>query len=240
MPLPFSRPAVIRLRRCRGGSQIRPPPVDHDVRRVRRLGAPPHRVSPFGRVPFSAAKKEPKRRRGWAPMGVPAHSRATPRPLGVADFISLASPGRAKLAHSIAPPLQRKPASLGFALGAACGGLKALLPSAKFPARKIRLRVLIPSGPLGPGSVQNSGLFHFTAAPGSDQPWQGVRDRRRAGRCRFHEPGTGESGTRPYGGPGKYTPAENRRAGLGPAPTISQAKHSKTGGRVGRCPAPTE
>ena len=80
MPLPFSRPAVIRLRRCRGGSQIRPPPVDHDVRRVRRLGAPPHRVSPFGRVPFSAAKKEPKRRRGWAPMGVPAHSRATPGP----------------------------------------------------------------------------------------------------------------------------------------------------------------
>ena len=32
-------------------------------------------------------------------------------------------PGRAKLAHSIAPPLQRKPASLGFALGAAFGGL---------------------------------------------------------------------------------------------------------------------
>ena len=44
------------------------------------------------------------------------------RVLGVADFISLASPGRAKLAHSIAPPLQLKPASLGFALGAACGG----------------------------------------------------------------------------------------------------------------------
>ena len=58
----------------------RPPSVDHDVRRARRLGAPPHRVSPFGRVPFSAAKKEPKRRRGWAPMGVPAHSRATPGP----------------------------------------------------------------------------------------------------------------------------------------------------------------
>ena len=74
-----------------------------------------------------------------------------------------------------------------------------LHPSAKFPARKIRLRVLIPSGPLGPGSVQNSGLCHFTAAPGSDQPWQRVRDRARAGRRRFHEPGTGESGTRPYG-----------------------------------------
>ena len=44
------------------------------------------------------------------------------RVLGVADCISLASPRRAKLAHSIAPPLQRKPASLGFALGAAYGG----------------------------------------------------------------------------------------------------------------------
>ena len=32
-------------------------------------------------------------------------------------------PDRAKLAHSIAPPLQRKPATLGFALGAAFGGL---------------------------------------------------------------------------------------------------------------------
>ena len=41
----------------------------------------------------------------------------------VADFVSLASSCRAKLAHSIAPPLQRKPASLGFALGAAFGGL---------------------------------------------------------------------------------------------------------------------
>jgi len=41
----------------------------------------------------------------------------------VADFVSLASPYRTKLAHFIAPPLQRKPASLGFALGAAYGGL---------------------------------------------------------------------------------------------------------------------
>ena len=41
----------------------------------------------------------------------------------VADSVSLASPDWAKLAHSIVPPLQRKPASLGFALGAAFGGL---------------------------------------------------------------------------------------------------------------------
>ena len=50
-----------------------------------------------------------------------------------------------------------------------------LRPSAKFSAHKIRFQMLIPSGPLGPGSVQNSGLCHFTAAPGSDQPWQRVR-----------------------------------------------------------------
>ena len=36
---------------------------------------------------------------------------------------------------------------------------------------------MIPPGPLGPGVVQNFGLCHFTAAPGSDQPWQRVRDR---------------------------------------------------------------
>ena len=34
---------------------------------------------------------------------------------------------------------------------------------------------LIQSGPLGPAGVQNFGLCHFTAAPGSDQPWQRVR-----------------------------------------------------------------
>ena len=49
-------------------------------------------------------------------------SRATV-PFVVADFVSLASPYRTKLAHFIAPPLQRKPAALGFALGAAFGGL---------------------------------------------------------------------------------------------------------------------
>ena len=33
----------------------------------------------------------------------------------------------------------------------------------------------IPSGPLGPGAVQNFGWYGFTSAPGSDQPWQRVR-----------------------------------------------------------------
>ena len=30
---------------------------------------------------------------------------------------------------------------------------------------------MIPSGPPGPGAVQNFGLCYFPAAPGSDQPW---------------------------------------------------------------------
>ena len=69
-----------------------------------------------------------------------------------------------------------------------------LYSSAKVPARKIRFRGFISSGPPGPDAVQNFGLFHFTAAPGSDQPWQRAQGRRcvdrnypenrkRAGQC---------------------------------------------------------
>ena len=94
------------------------------------------RVSPFGRVPFFAAKKEPKRRRGWAPMGVPAHSRTTPGPPVTGDTPT--------------------------------------------PFRKISGAQNTVSGvdsfrATGPWSAQNFGLHHFTAAPGSDQPWQRVR-----------------------------------------------------------------
>ena len=32
------------------------------------------------------------------------------------------------------------------------------------------------SGPLGPGAMQNFGWYDFTAAPGSDQPWQRVQN----------------------------------------------------------------
>ena len=53
-----------------------------------------------------------------------------------------------------------------------------LYPHVIFPARKLWFRVLAPPGPLGPGAVQNFGLHHFTTAPGSDQPWQRVRDGR--------------------------------------------------------------
>ena len=60
----------------RGGSQIRPSSVDRDARRARRLIG----FRPFGRVSFPAMGKKPKDRREWAPMGVPAHSRATPGP----------------------------------------------------------------------------------------------------------------------------------------------------------------
>ena len=64
-----------------------------------------------------------------------------------------------------------------------------LRPSAEVPARKIRFRVSILSGPLVPGAVQNFSFCHFIAAPGSGQPWQRVQDRVCAGRSRSYEPG---------------------------------------------------
>ena len=64
------------MARRRGGSQTRPSSADHDTYRSRRLTG----FRPAGRPPLPTAAKEAKRRRGWAPMGVPAHSRATPGP----------------------------------------------------------------------------------------------------------------------------------------------------------------
>ena len=103
---------------------------------------------PFGAIHLEDRRGTPQRRTSFANDGfppVPPITGVTPwvrqsisgaqnlssnlnshRPTGafvVADFVSLASPDWAKLAHSIAPPLQRKPAALGFALGAACGVL---------------------------------------------------------------------------------------------------------------------
>ena len=100
-----------------------------------------------------------------------------------------------------------------------------LRPSEEVPARKMRLQVLIPSGPLGPGAAQNFGLHHFTAAPGSDQPWQRVWDRRCVGRSRSHESGTGGSGIHPCGEPLAFP----RHGGRGkPLPYGWKGKHSAT------------
>ena len=49
------------------------------------------------------------------------------------------------------------------------------IPFRKISGAQNMVPGMIPPGPLGPGAVQNSGLCHFTAAPGSDQPWQRVR-----------------------------------------------------------------
>ena len=65
----------------RGGSQPRPSSTDHDADRSCRLKG----SRPAGRPPLPAAAKEAKRRRGRAPMGVPAHSRSTPGPLFTGD-----------------------------------------------------------------------------------------------------------------------------------------------------------
>ena len=49
------------------------------------------------------------------------------------------------------------------------------IPSCNISGAQNMVPGMIPPGPLGPGAVQNFGLCHFTAAPGSDQPWQRVR-----------------------------------------------------------------
>ena len=48
------------------------------------------------------------------------------------------------------------------------------IPSCNISGAQNTVPGLIPFGPPGPDAVQNSSLFHFTAAPGSDQPWQRV------------------------------------------------------------------
>ena len=58
---------------------------------------------------------------------------------------------------------------------------------------------LIPPGPPGPDAAQNSSLHHFATAPDSDQPWQRMRVGGALDEAVPNEPGTGESGTRPYG-----------------------------------------
>ena len=86
------------------------------------------------------------------------------------------------------------------------------IPFRKISGAQNMVPGMIPPGPLGPGVVQNFGLCHFTAAPGSDQPWQRVRDRRCAGRGR----------------------SENRREGQAP-PLRNDRKsdpQQKTGGPV--------
>ena len=61
------------------------------------------------------------------------------------------------------------------------------IPFRKISGAQNMVPGLIPSGPLGPSTAQNFGLCYFTAAPGSDQPWQGVRNRRRVDRnCSEH------------------------------------------------------
>ena len=50
------------------------------------------------------------------------------------------------------------------------------IPFRKISGAQNMVPGMISPGPLGPGAVQNFGLCHFTAAPGSDQPWQPLPD----------------------------------------------------------------
>ena len=195
----------------RGGSQIRPSSVDRDARRARRLTG----FRPFGRVSFPAMGKKPKDRREWAPMGVPAHSRATPGPPFTEDT-----------------PIRFRKSS----------GAQNTVPD------------FIPPGPLGPGAVQNSGLCHFTAAPGSDQLWQMAQvggrtgrnrseNRKRAGQCpaptacQTNRRDSGRGKPLPYGVTEKHSAADGGRL-HGTAPTQGNTPRCRPG-RGGATLSPT-
>ena len=90
------------------------------------------------------------------------------------------------------------------------------IPFRKISGAQNMVPGMIPPGPLGPGVVQNFGLCHFTAAPGSDQPWQRVRDRRCAGRGRSENRREGKA--LPYEMTGKAI-LSRRRAGQCPTST---------------------
>ena len=81
LPLPFSRPAVIRLKHCRGGSQIRPPSVDHDVRRARRLTG----FRPLGEFLFPRRKRNQNAAGGGLRWASPPIVAPPPAPLFTGD-----------------------------------------------------------------------------------------------------------------------------------------------------------
>ena len=191
---PSRRISEMAVVRRRGGTLACPSSADHDVRRARRLGAPPRRVSPCGASFFPSDGKETKGSPGETHIAV--GNRSPPAPVR-------------------SPP---DPRLRGIPL----------YPSAGVPARRIRFPVLIFSGPLGPGAVQNFGWYDFTAAPGSDQPWQRVQNW-----------GADPSTMAAAGGPQRKAQrsgfALERRSAESSRPTDVMVY----GGRAARCPAPT-
>ena len=167
------------------------------------------------------------------------------RVLGVADCISLASPRRAKLAHSIAPPLQRKPASLGFALGGAYGGHCGRIGAPP--------TCTLCHGWSEPGAAVKPYRIKFYTAPGPSGP-EGIKTRNRTlragnfaegrrGILRKWGSGGGPAGAvrRPWDTPGGVlVPFSPRKKELAQRakPSLWNETLLKNGGRVRR-PTPT-
>ena len=217
------------MARRRGGSQTRPSSADHDTYRSRRLTG----FRPAGRPPLPTAAKEAKRRRGWAPMGVPAHSRATPGP----PFTGV-----------IPIPFRRSSGAQNTVPGVDSFRATGPWSGAKFwPApfyNRAWFRPAVAEG-AGRGRAGRS-RSHETGTGGSQtRPYGDVSLPRRS--FGFF-PIAGKE-TRPAGRNSVRRCAESsrptgvmvhgRRAGQSPAPTTSQADRSKTGGRAGQSPAPT-
>ena len=131
-----------------------------------------------GRRAFCAIPDFPRERRRGGPMRPPANvrngfvPRGGFRPLGRVPFF----------AAKKEPKRRRGWAPMGVPAHSRTTPGPPVTGDTPTPFRKISGAQNTVSGvdsfrATGPWSAQNFGLHHFTAVPGSDQPWQRVRDR---------------------------------------------------------------
>ena len=243
------------------GLLTRPPSVDCDARRARRLGAPSHRVSPCGASFFPSDGKETKgspgethiavgaglgparpRFMGTAPSGAPptrtlCHGWSEPgavvkwcRPKfcagpGPSGPEGINTWNRILRAGTSAEGYRDNPRKRGSGGGATMGGdAHRSPPPAAFcllcrRGQRRSPRRAKPCEAARPTDV----TAHGGAGGHMGPPLQRLR-RITAGR----ENGRGKP--LPYKVPGKYTPAENWRAGRGPAPTLLYRMKPPSGG----------
>lgn len=170
---------MIRLKRHRGGTPARPPV---------------HPRGMFSRHPVGEGLAPPAVSRKWPWVAVGAAPCGRPPDFG---RVSFHAEGFALRGEFLFPRRKRNQNAAGGELRWASPPIVAHPPSpftgdtpiplCNISGAQNMVPGLIPSGPLGPSTAQNFGLCYFTAAPGSDQPWQGVRNRRRVDRnCSEH------------------------------------------------------
>ena len=170
--------------RRRGGSQTRPPSVDCDARRARRLGAPPYRVSPCGASFFPSDGKETKGSPGETHIAVgnkfpPPPVRSPPAPRNLRGPNSRGLPvtvrrGRdndcpRNRAAAAAAPKSRRPGQLDQTGAPDCS-------RSNLCGRRIGGRVWDPPVPdswerLRPTHLRSHTLCHGWSEPGAAVKW---------------------------------------------------------------------